>query len=81
MAGFCCIVLVSATFVGPPAGRKVAALNRDSAAMDRTFRGFARPNPELPNDSLAMELAIYAGGSFVYSVRRAQGSDFGMEVR
>jgi hypothetical protein len=49
--------------------------------MDRTFRGFARPNPELPNDSLAMELAIYAGGSFVYSVRRSQGSDFGMEVR
>ena len=49
--------------------------------MDRTFRGFARPNLELPNDSLAMELAIYAGGSFVYSVRRAQGSDFGMEVR
>lgn len=48
--------------------------------MDRTFRGFARPNPELPNDSLAMELAIYAGGSFVYSVRRSQGSDFGMEV-
>jgi hypothetical protein len=52
-----------------------------TATMDRTFRGFARPNPELPNDSLAMELAIYAGGSFVYSVRRSQGSDFGMEVR